>query len=503
MKKKILGLVLSIALISSSLTGCTSLKNEMIVAMNNNQDIQISVDGETYTHERNAVDWVELDQLTTFKDIRKVWDDKFQIVKFDIGSKNGVLYVDTDGNWAGNNTLYNVFQNKTFVKDFWSDNTIKSELAQAAMDEFSDISNESTGIVASINAYFNILPTNTDGTSGLTDKLSRAEVMSAICRGDTPVIFKTTNQEFIDAVGENVYNDYASEVAGYSYLDYNNGSLNNITYNSAMTRAEAVYILMHRYFPNELDTVTGGSLADCKNAGNLADKLGFTGKHAYQSYELEYSLQNIDKGAPEKLYKALVLANKLGVISSDTKWSNSITGGELLNMMVKCYQAVSDRDGFAVNAKTGANVGQSLYVQIEEPEQPEIVEESELGSVVVEQVRDVTNLDDLFNIYGDEIDMTDEEIAEAYEVASQFTFSPCDTWKQVDYCTYLNVRTGPSTDFRILSSVPAKTKAHIVARCNENGWYRIVTEGKIVYQCGVYFSDFEGSEEYATKTVTD
>ena len=109
---------------------------------------------------------------------------------------------------------------------------------------------------------------------------------------------------------------------------------------------------------------------------------------------------------------------------------------------------------------------------------------------------DVTDLDDLFDTFGYELDMTDEEIAESYKIADNYTFEPCDMWKQVDHCSYLNVRTGPSTDYRILRSVPAGTKAHIVARCVENGWYRVLTEGKLVYQCGVYFSDFEGSDTY-------
>ena len=127
----------------------------MLNAMNNNQEIKLSVDGTIVDNNIDNFDWVELDQLKTYKNIRKVWDDKFQIVTFDIGSKNGALYVDTQGNWAGNNTLFNVFQNKVFVEDYWNDNNLRSELAQAAMTEFSDMGGESAGIIASVNAYFN------------------------------------------------------------------------------------------------------------------------------------------------------------------------------------------------------------------------------------------------------------------------------------------------------------------------------------------------------------
>lgn len=493
--------ILGVTLLTG-LTGCgSSLEKEMTTAMDNNQEIKLSVDGASSIDKRKGITWVELDQLTTFKNIRKVWDDNLQIITFDTGSKNGVIYVDLNGNWAGNNVLYNAFQNKTFVKDFWSNNKLKSNLSQVAMEEFSDITNESTGIIASINAYYNIMPTNEDGTSGLMEGLTRAEVMSAIYRGDTPVIYGEVNADFEKAVGKNDFNMYAYEVNENSYLKFDNGSLNYDSYNSLMTRAEAIYILMNRYFPEELEaTEAKGELSDCKNAGNVAEKLGFTGKHAWQSYELEYCLQNSADGAPESLYKALVLANRLGIISSQTRWNEGIIGGELLDFMVRTYQAVQNKNDFAVNAKTGENVGESLYIAWQEPEVEPEKTESSIGEAQVEQIRDVTNLDDLMNIYGDEVEMTDEELAEAYEVAENYTFEPCDKWMQVDYCYFLNVRTGPSTDFRILRSVPSGTKAHIVARCVETGWYRIITEGKIVYQCGVYFSDFEGSENYNMRT---
>ncbi|MBO5388342.1 MAG: SH3 domain-containing protein [Lachnospiraceae bacterium] len=499
-QKSILKLLLASTLVLT-MSGCSSLESEMTQAINNNQEIKLSVQGTVEDNNIDNFEWTELDQLDTFKDIRKTWDDKFQIVIFDMGSKNGPLYVDLNGNWAGNNVLYNTFQNKVFVKEYWSDGNVKSELAQAAITQFSDITNESTGIIASINAYFNLLPTNSDGTSGLFDILSRAQVMSAIYRGDTPVIYTEINPDFENAVSKNDYNLLAYGVTQDSYLKYENKGLNYDTYNSPMTRAEAIYMLMHRYFPEELANMNGkGNLSDCKNAGNVAKELGFEGKHAWESYELEYCLQNSEDGAPETLYNALALANNLGILSSETRWNQAISGGELITLMVETYEAVQNRDDYVVNAKTGANAGESLYI-IEEVEV--VKNEQSIGGVVVEEVVDVTNLDDLFDEFGYELDMTDEEIAEAYAIAEQFTFEPCDKWMQVDHCYFLNVRTGPSTDFRILRSVPAGTKAHIVARCVENGWYRVLTEGKLVYQCGVYFSDFEGSDTYVHEGAPD
>lgn len=476
----------------STLTSCSSLKKEMQEASTNKVNIKISVTGDTYTKEKEKLVWTELDQMTSFKSLRKVWDTETKTVKFDMGSKNGVMFIDLEGNWAGNNTLHNVFQNKEFVETYWNDSNFKSAVAQAAISEFSDITNEGDGLIASVNTYFNIIPTNSDGTSGLSETISRAEAMSAIYRADTQVVFGEENTEFKQAVGENNYNLYAFGATENSYLDYTNGSLNYDAYNSAITKAEEIYLLMHRYFGDELrNTEAKGALSDCKNAGDIANKIGVKNGYSWQSYELEYCLQNSNKGAPETLYKALVLANRLGIISSETKWNQSITGKELINDIIKVYEAKGKNNGYAVNAKSGANEGSNLLTKAEE----EVKEPEKTTSTVqvaeVEKVKDVTKIEDLVEVYGAELSMTDEEISDAKFMAEGFTFEPVDKWMKVDYCYYLNVRVGPSTDFNIIRSVPVGTEVHVVARCVENGWYRIIANGKIVYQCGVYFSELQ------------
>jgi hypothetical protein len=492
-RKLVSTLIVSLLICGLTLTGCSSLKSEMTTAMNNNQIIQLSVAENSYNVERNTLDWVELDQLTSYKDLRKTWDDKLNIIKFDNNSKNGSIYIDLDGNWAGNNVLYNIFQNRVFVKDYWSEATIKSALAEAAENEFSDITNENTGIVASVNAYFNILPTNKDDTSGMFNYLTRAEVMSAIYRADTPVILVDTDETFENAVGTNDYNIYAQNVTEDSYLDYTNGSLNKNSYTSTMTRAEAVYMIVQRYYKDDYDSLTGkeSGLTDCKNAGNVAEKNGFTNGYAQQLYELEYCLQNSNKGVTEDLYKALIVAYQNGIISSTTRWNEGISGGELINMLISAYSNLYSDNDYLVNAKTGANAGNDLYTVVDD--EPEKVEET-LGTIEVQKIKDIAAIDDLASEYGYELDMTDEEMEEARQAAEGFTIEPMDKYMNVDYCYFLNVRVGPGTEFRIKKSVPAGTKVHITGRCAENGWYRVIADGKIAYQCGVYFSDLEGQD---------
>lgn len=498
MKRRIISSIIITALLASSLTGCgkDALQSEIKDFQSNSQSIHISLDAECDTESRNSIEWIELDQLNSFRDIRKIWDDELQIVKFDNNSKNGVLYVDLDGNWAGNNTLYNVFQNKKFMNDYWSVGKLHSTLAQPAIDEFSDIDNESTGIYASINTYFNLMPTNVDGTSGLTDNITRAEAMSAIVRGDSQVVYQDVDEQFVKTVGNSNYNNCAYMIADQSYLDYKNGSLCYDTYNSAITRAEVLYMIVNRYWADEYKSINAadGSFSDCTNAGNIADKLGFSKGYGSQAYELEYCLQT-GAGCPEQLYKALIVARNHGLINNETKWDQPLMGGTLLYYMTSAYENIYNTNGPAVNAKLGENVGQSLLEAEAEPE-PEVIEEVTIGEVAEAKVRDVTNIDELIRVYGSELDMTEDEIAEAKEIAQDWTFSPADQWMEVAYCNWLNVRKGPSTDYKILSSVPSGTKCHVVGVCNENGWYRIIANGKIVYQCGIYFKDFENSENY-------
>ena len=488
--------LLSLMIIASmTLTGCSSLKKEMISAMNSNTDITLSVDADMSTEPKRAkYDWVELDQLTTFKNLRNVWDDTLHIIRFDVNSKNGSIFVDTSGEWNGNNTLYNVFQNKVFVNDYWKDSKVRSKLAQAAITEFSDISNEGTGIVASVNAYFNLLPTNEDGTSGMFNNLTRAEAMTAIYKGDTSVILNEENVDFAGIVGENDLNIYAQEMDQYSYLDSSTASLNKTTYNEPITRAEAIYMIIQKFYKDEYDSLTGkeSGLSDCKNAGRVGDKQGFTNGYAWKAYELEFCLQNQDKGLTEDLYKALIVAYNHNIISSDTRWYAPIAGGELIQILINTYDGFYGDNQFLANAKLGENAGQSLIIK--EDNTPETIIEELPSEVVVQKIKDISDIDKLLEVYGDEIDMTDEEIEEAKKNAEGYTIEPVDKYMLVDFCTWLNVRVGPSTDFKIKKSVPKETQVHIVGRCAENGWYRVIADGKISYQCGVYFSDLPGQD---------
>ncbi len=476
------------------LTGCGTLKSEISSAVNENNGIKLSID-DSVSNDVDTLTWVEVGQLDSFSELRREWDDILGVIKFESGSKNGPIYIDLDGNWNGNTIVKNIFQNKVFYREFWTVASEKSKLAKCGIEEFSDISNEGTGILAALNAYFNILPVNSDKTSGLFNKLSRKEVMTAVVRGDTEVNYLEENENFNNIVGKSDYNVYASQLDGNSYFNTSNNSLNAYTYNAAMTRGEVIYLLVNRYFKSDLDGVKlgGNPFTDCNNAGNLMKELGLLeNDNQAQVAELEWSLQHLENGCPEDMYRALYVAHNRGLLGNETRWSEPVIFGEVLNWMIQCYNTMHTTDQFAINAKTGENIGTNLVVKVE-TKQPEKTVAS-FGDVTVTTAKDVTDLDDLFYVYGDEIDISAAEEEEVRMAAEGYTFEPCDFYTTVDHCSWLNVRVGPSTDFRIIGSKPVGTKTHVVAYCVETGWYRVIIDKQIAYQSNYYFSEQTAAE---------
>lgn len=359
--KKLAG-VLVLMMAVTTLSGCDNGKTKEVMeeAMANKVDIKITEANAVSVNDRQKMTWVQLDKQTAFNEMRELMDDELKIVKFDNGSKNGVIYIDPQGNWTGNSTLYYAFQNKEFVQSYWQNRAFTGKISEKAETLFSDISNIQTGLYAAINCYYGILPANVDGTSGLMNYISRKEAMAAICRADTPVKDFDCSK-FNEIFGKDQFNFYAQQVEDCSYLKLGNKSLNPYTYNSAITRAEAVYMIVQRYFREDLSGVNidTNPFTDLKNAGNIMERLEITTEYSPETYSLEYCLQNPKKGLPEELYKAMVVAYNHGIVGTETKWNSSVLAGDMLAMLTKAYDNMySNR--YPVNAKTGLNDGNQI-----------------------------------------------------------------------------------------------------------------------------------------------
>ena len=478
---------LLIIILSLSLHGCSdkeTLGDQVNKMMQDEKDIELSVEEETYKGDKEELTWRELDQLNNFDSIRDYWDYSLSIVKFDRDSKNGVIFIDENGNWTGNNTLFNSFKNKEFVRNYWKKQSFKDGAAKEAIEIFSDINNN-TGILASVNAYYNILPVNKDKTSGLMNYLSRKEVMTAVLRCDTPVRMLEENEEFNELFGYTEYNKYAALVEDNCYLRTSNGSLNAYTYNTVMTRAEAIYLIVQRYYKDEYDNIKNTNITfnDCKNGGNILENNNITEDYSSELYTLQISLLSNNNKIDEKLYKAMVVAYKKGIIGKDTRWSDGIRYGELLNMIIKAYESMYSDSTYPVNAKVGNNEGTKLYdKEIVIDKDTEGIKDTEIGTIK-------PNINELLKKYDSEVNMPGEYLNELKENTEDLEIEYVDVRLKVWYCEFLNLRTGPTTEYPIIKSLEKATEVHVVARCKENGWCLVIADGYIGFQHGSYLAN--------------
>lgn len=344
-RKMVIGISTALVIVSA-LTGC-SKESELLNMINQGDmiEIEIAVPNGVDLSDEEALTWIILASLTSNPDLRASWEDTLKIT-ISGDSKNGCLYVDVDGNQEDNNTLRVALHNRAFLTMLEDTKTMEA-LALAAQNEYADLDAEDDdkAFLAALNAYYNLLEDQTNGESGMDAKVTRAQFMSMVMRAETQVDESiVASDEFIESVGSSEYNNFASQVDEDCYLSTSYKNLNNKTYNDTMSRGEAVYLIVNHYFHDELELVDtkSASLDDCKDGGDIASKQKFMEngmpKDYYRDYEMVYAIQNPDDGAPTDIYKALVVAQQKGLITSETRWDEGITKSEALKLLVEALK---------------------------------------------------------------------------------------------------------------------------------------------------------------------
>ena len=360
--KRIIIPTITLVLIASQLMGCAAASQDELLSMIDAGDsIEIEVAAPAFAEaeqgEESSLLWEQLALLSTNPAMRKAWDSTLGITNTDTG-KNGMLYVGVDGKNENNNTLRVALHNREFQKALENDSTVK-KLAESAMENYTDLDTdeESKALLMGINGYFNILPDNIPSYCNADSTVTRAEFMSAIMRAETAVSDEyEAPKSFSDSVGASDYNDYAYVLEESSYLKTSNKGLNNQTYNGSISRAEAVYMVVNRYFSEDLKDVdiTKVTFEDAKDGGDIATVQGYAGKDYCTNYEIVYSIQNPDKGLPTSLYKALAVAQEKGLIGNETRWDEAITRSEVIELLVSAYEKETGVSDF--NAKQGTTM---------------------------------------------------------------------------------------------------------------------------------------------------
>ena len=375
MKRKEYILFIS-TLLLSGLVACGS-KSEMQYLLEQGTEVELTIPtlktDLASDSEEDAAEllWEQLASLTSSPEIRKAWDDTLSITLTDTG-KNGMLYVNEAGDNENNNTLRVALHNREFQKAIAEDSLYYTELTDAVLNNYSDIAveDDSKALYIGINDYFNLLP-GTEGYSNADTYLSRAQFMAMVMRSETPVSDDLTLDEaFTAAVGHTDYNIYAQEVADHAYLTIEDKSLDVNTYTKEITRGEAVYLLMNKYFHDELQSIDTKNitLADTKDAGNILTEKQASEHDADAYIALKYAIDHADDGAPSAIYKSLCLAVEKGIISSETLWDDGLTLADAVDMLVQTLMQDPSMEEF--NFKQGKVSGHEVDLTDKSTETP-------------------------------------------------------------------------------------------------------------------------------------
>lgn len=326
--KRIVIPVMTLVIIASQLcTVSAATRNEMASMLGNGQQVEIevampseqsSLKGQSIGNE-GEMDWVPLAEVTGHDDIRNSIENHLSIK-----SKQGSLYTNIKGKNDYNN-VFSVAMNNSAVEKAL--NTNKNFIANAACNSYTDldIDDEEKCVNMALNAYFNLLP---DGTEANADaSLTRAQFMAMVMRADTPVTEIQTDTAFEKSVGQSEYNRYAQSVNKDSYL-----TLNNQLYNSSMTRAEAVYTIVSRYYADSLKNASSSAscYTDAKDGGAVAK--------SDRASALNNSISNPDSGMDRELYKSLCVAKDKNLLTSArSRWDEAITKNEAIALLRSVY----------------------------------------------------------------------------------------------------------------------------------------------------------------------
>lgn len=483
--KKIIIPTLTMIIIASQLMGCAAAtQSELLQMINQGDQIEIEVASplaEEEQGEESSILWEELASLTTNPDLRSEWDNILGIMNTDTG-KNGVLYVNTEGENDNNNTLRVALHNREFLKFLENESSI-SELSTAVQNNYADLEadEEMKSVYMGINGYFNLLPDSTPNYSNPDSTLTRAEFMSMVMRAETPVQDITADTKFANAVGQSDYNIYAQEVANDNYLDLSSKSLNNMTYNGTITRAEAIYLLMNHYFADELKTIdttkTKTTFTDAKDGGNIAVEQKFienaTQKDYWKSYELTYVLQNPETGLPTDLYKAIVLAEQKGLITDETRWDEGITRAEAIEFLVNTLKIETGIEVFS--AKQGIIEG----YEVKEEEETKETANAASSNAEIETPEDAAYQNQLDNEDAVENKDADDVVESDIEAIDKTMYAKGS----------VNTRSGPSTDYKIVGGLSTNQEVKVTGQSKSTGWYEIEINGEKQFVSNKYLSD--------------
>lgn len=301
------------------------------------ESIAESTQVETIVTEESKVEllpWLQLSSLETHPELRTAFEELVGVTTEEDGTKSGIVYTDENGDRNQNNTLFMALGNTTFMNDYIRNEEKQSKIEDIANNEYTDIE-ENQSIPAVINAYFELLPDQTDGQFDGSATISRAQAMTLVMRAMNQVNESQapeTDKNFTAKVGETQYTNFAAPMNEYAYLNTENG-LTDKTFNTTMSRGEYIYLLTKSIFSqsNYNDYLDGIGMKD----ESLSEDVKLTTIKDGGDISLQDAINNVENGLPTDMYNTLARAVALGFIDEDDlNWDEAITKSEAVTLFI-------------------------------------------------------------------------------------------------------------------------------------------------------------------------
>ena len=374
--KRVIIPTITMLVIASQLFGCASAsKKDAYNMLQESTEIELEYAVPDYDNAEDSkvelLPWLQLSSLETHPELRKAFEELLGVTVSEDGTKTGIIYTDETGNANQNNTLFNALGKNNLFIDTIRDTEKSEKIESIASDNYTDIE-DNQSIAAVINAYFELLPDQSEGQFDGDSTISRAQAMTLLMRAITPVNDQQapeTDSDFTAKVGETTYTDFAAPMNDYCYINTSNG-LNEKSFESTMSRGEYIYMLTKALFGDEYSS----RLEEAGKEETDVDSVTFTTLKDGGDVTYQEALNSPDKGLPTEMFNAFKKAAAIGFVTEDSlNWDEAITKSEAINLFIDAVEVYQTNTG-SVNTEpeeTNGNTAGDLYVPTEEDNQIE------------------------------------------------------------------------------------------------------------------------------------
>lgn len=452
--KRVIIPTLTMVMISSMLFGCSSAtKQDTYNMLQESTEIELEYAVPDYDNaEESKVEllpWLQLASLETHPELRSAFEELLGVTVSEDGTKTGIIYTDETGKANQNNTLFNALGSTNLFIDTIRDTEKSEKIESIASDNYTDIE-DNQSIAAVINAYFELLPDQSEGQFDGDSTISRAQAMTLLMRAITPVNDQQapeTDSDFTAKVGETTYTDFAAPMNDYCYINTSNG-LNEKSFESTMSRGEYIYMLTKALFGDEYSS----RLEEAGKEETDVDSVTFTTLKDGGDVTYQEALNSTDKGLPTDMFNTFKKAAAIGFVTEDSlNWDEAITKSEAINLFIDAVEVYQTNTG-SVNTEpeeTNGNTAGDLYVPTEEDNQIE----DEASQAIAEATK------------------ADEQLP--VEKVADYTVTPMTATMYAQQA--VNLRQGPGTNYDKTGSLSTNQSVEVTGYTDvaSGKWYQL------------------------------